>query len=182
MRKIELQVSRWANNSHRLNLWIGTAALMLLPVLAVGGTDKGGFIFLGVLLTGVGIAYELAARVGTRAYRPAAGIALTAGFLLCWINGAIGIIGSDDNPANNIFYIVPAVAVAGAILARFQPYGMTLTMVAAAVAQAIVFVGMLLGGLGFTGPITVFFTALWLTSAWLFRKAAREQTVAGAVP
>jgi hypothetical protein len=24
------------------------------------------------------------------------------------------------------------------------------------------------------GPITAFFTALWLLSAWLFRKAARE--------
>jgi membrane protein YdbS with pleckstrin-like domain len=26
--------------------------------------------------------------------------------------------------------------------------------------------------------LTVFFTALWLLSAWLFRKAAREQTIA----
>nr|MBA3525748.1 hypothetical protein [Sphingomonas sp.] len=31
----------------------------------------------------------------------------------------------------------------------------------------------LIAGLGFTGPITVFFTALWLIAAWLFQRAGR---------
>jgi len=30
--------------------------------------------------------------------------------------------------------------------------------------------------------LTAFFAALWLTSAWLFRKAAREQVPADAAP
>jgi hypothetical protein len=57
---------------------------------------------------------------------------------------------------------------------------MARAMVATALAQALVFAAALIAGLGFTGPITVFFAALWLTSAWLFRKAAREQTATGA--
>jgi len=48
----------------------------------------------------------------------------------------------------------------------------------------------LIAGLGSTGAnwpgaivfLTGFFAALWLLSAWLFRKAAREQTPAGAAP
>jgi hypothetical protein len=45
-------------------------------------------------------------------------------------------------------------------------------------------------GSGSTGPngpgavlvLTVFFAALWLLSAWLFRKAAREQAPVGIAP
>jgi hypothetical protein len=48
----------------------------------------------------------------------------------------------------------------------------------------------LIAGWGATGAnwpqviviLTMFFAALWLGSAWLFRKAAGEQTSAGAAP
>lgn len=68
------------------------------------------------------------------------------------------------------------------MLARFCPMGMSRAMVAAAVAQALAFAVALVAGLGFTGPITIFFAAFWLTSAWLFRKAAREQGPADILP
>ena len=55
-------------------------------------------------------------------------------------------------------------------------------MVATALAQALVSVIALIAGLGDTLILTGFFVALWLTSARLFRKAAREQTPAGATP
>lgn len=159
---------------------------MLLPVLALRSIeevawDPGDFMFLAILLGGVGIAYELAARVTDRsAYLAAAAIALAAAFLSTWINLAVGIIGSEDNPANWIYAGVLAVALAGAALARFRPLGMARAMVAAAIAQALAFVTALAAGLGFTGPITVFFAALWLMAAWLFRRSAREQTPARA--
>jgi hypothetical protein len=161
---------------------------MLLPVLAMRVTDEvardpGDFMFLGILLVGVGVAYELAARVTDRsAYRAAVGIALAAGFLHIWINLAVGFIGSEDNNANWIYGGVLAVAVAGAVVARFRALGMARAMVATAIAQALAFVLALVAGLGFTGPITMFFAALWLISAWLFRKATRQQTPASAVP
>jgi hypothetical protein len=151
---------------------------MLFPVVALrmsdgAAGDVGDFMFLAILLAGVGIAYELAARIGPRhAYRAALGVALAAGFLHLWINLAVGIIGHEENPANLIYVAVIVVAVVGAALARFRPMGMARAMVAAAIAQVLVFAVALAAGLGFTGPITVFFAALWLISASLFRKAA----------
>ena len=165
----------------RVAVWGTAAALMLLPVLAIGITegvawDAGDFTFLVILWIGVGAAYELAARVSDRsAYTAAVGIALAAAFLLTWINLAVGIIGNEDNPANLMYGGVLAIGIVGAIAARFRPHGMAPAMVATALAQALVFLIALLVGFGFTGPITVFFAALWLISAWLFRKAANSR-------
>jgi ABC-type uncharacterized transport system permease subunit len=103
------------------------------------------------------------------------------------MNGAVGVIGSEDDAANLMFGGVLAVGIAGAIIARFQPGAMARVLVATALAQVLVAVIALIAGLG-SGPnwpvdilvLTGFFVALWLISAWLFRKAAREQSPAGA--
>jgi hypothetical protein len=168
--------SRW-----RVAAWGTAAALILLPLLAMQVTDEvdwdlADFAFAGALLVGVGVTYELAARMtASRAYRAAVGVALGAAFILVWMNLAVGIIGTEDDSANLMYGGVLAVGIVGAICARFQPHGMARALVATALAQALVAVIALIAGLGFTGPITVFFAALWLISAWLFRKAAREQ-------
>ncbi len=168
------------DGSLRLAAWGAAAALMLLPVFAIRATeqtasDPSDFVFLAILLAGVGAAVEVAARVpGRNAYKVAVGFAVAAALLSTWINLAVGIIGNESNPANLIYYAVLAIAVGGAIVARFKPGGMSRAMLAAAVAQVAVFVAALGAGLGFTAPITVFFTALWLASAWLFRRAGRE--------
>jgi len=77
---------------------------------------------------------------------------------------------------------VLAVGIIGAIIARFQPHGMARALVATALAQALVAVIALIAGLGHTLILTGSFVALWLTSARLFRKAARELTPPGAAP
>jgi hypothetical protein len=56
---------------------------------------------------------------------------------------------------------------------------MAIALVATAVAQVTVAIVALVAGYGFTGPLTVFFTGLWLASAWLFRKAAGREGVRG---
>jgi hypothetical protein len=171
----------------RLAVWGGAAALMALPVVAIRATepvpsDPRDFVFLAILLAGLGTVYEVAARVTDHiAYLAAAGIAIAAALLNVWINLAVGVIGSEDNPANMIYFAVLAVAAAGAILARFRPLGMARAMVVTAIAQAAAFAIVLAAGLGFTWPITVFFAGLWLISAWLFRKAARGRLQAEAV-
>ena len=164
-------------------VWGGAAALMLLPVVAIRGTDAaawdppGDFVFLAVLLVALGLAYELAARVPDRqAYAAGAGIAAAAALLGAWINLAVGIVGSEDNPANLIFAAPIAVAAAGAVLARLRAAGMALATTAAALAQLLAFAVAFAAGIGFTGPITILFTGLWLVSAWLFGRAAREAT------
>jgi hypothetical protein len=88
-----------------------------------------------------------------------------------------------------MYFGVLAVGIIGALIARFQPPGMARALLAMALAQALVAVIALIAGLGTPAspPLEIlllngFFVALWLTSAWLFRKAAREQVHAGAAP
>jgi hypothetical protein len=146
------------------------------------------FVFAGALVAGVGAIFEVVAKTTSNlAYRAAVAIALAAGFFLIWLNGAVGIIGSEDNPANLMFGGVLAVAIAGAVLARFQPGGMARAMIAAAAAQMLVAVIALVAGTGLpaSGPLEVLspsagFAVLWLTAAWLFRRTMRAGNSASA--
>ncbi len=173
----------------------GAAALMLLPLAAMQVTDAvdwdaADFAIFGVMLGTVGCTYLLAARMtGNGAYRAAVGVALMAAFILVWMNLAVGIIGSEDNPANLIYGGVLAVGITGAFVARFQPPGMARALTATALAQLSVVVTALIAGWGLPASGTLelmglngSFAALWLLSACLFRRAAWAQAPASAVP
>jgi hypothetical protein len=174
MNHTALHRNRW-----RLAAWGSAAALILLPLVAMRFTTEVNwgprdFAFAIALVLFVGIAYEAAVRMSAhRAYRAAAGLALAATFVVWWANAAVGIIGSEDNPVNLLFDAVPLLGIVGGLLVRFRAHGMARVMVAVAGAQVAVAAFAFAGGFGFTGPFTVFFTAMWLTSAWLFAKAAR---------
>ncbi len=177
--------SRW-----RITGWGAAALLLLLPLFAMQFSDdvvwdETDFIVFGAMLLAAGGAFELALRMKVNnAYRAAVGVAVAAAFLLVWINLAVGIIGSKDNPANLMYGEVLAVAVVGAIIGRFQPFGMARALSATALAQALAGAIALTAGWGSTAPsfpeatvfLTGFFGTLWLISAWLFRRAARAQT------
>ncbi len=145
------------------------------------------FLLLGAIGAGfVAVFRVLAARMpGNTAYKFAVALALVAAFLLFWVNGAVGIIGDEDNDANMMYGGVVAVGFVGSIIARFQPHGMAHALFATALAQVLVAAIALSAGWGSSGPIwprdvlflTAFFAALWGGSALLFRRAAaREQT------
>ena len=173
-----------------------TAFILLIPLLAMQITDEvvwglADFAMAGTLLVGTGLMYELVARkTGNIAYRAAVGIMLAAAFLIVGINLAVGIIGTEDNPANLMYIGVLAVGIIGALIARFQPHGMSCVLFTTAFIQVLIAVIALIGGMGSTGPIwpwdlllmNGFFAALFVGSALLFRKAAREQTPTDAVP
>jgi hypothetical protein len=170
-------------------VWGGAALLMLLPLVAMQFTKEVAwrpfdFIVAGFMLLAACGTCELGARMSSStAYRAAIGIAVGAGFLLVWINLAVGIIGTEDDPANLMFGGVLMVGAAGAFVARFKPQGMARALVATAVAQALVALIALVAGLGLeAAALSAFFTALWLASAGLFRRAAREQTPAAEAP
>ena len=173
-------MKRW-----RIVGWSAAAALLLAPLVAMQFTDEvawDGFDFAvaALLIGGVGGAFELALRrAPNRAFLAASALALAGAFVMTWANLAVGIIGSENHPANNMFFGVVGVALLGAVLGRFRPAGLVRAMVAAAVAQVLVAVVALAAGWGFIGPFTVFFTALWLFAAALFRKAARQQASGG---
>lgn len=169
---------RW--NPWRVAGWGAGAALLLLPLIAMQFTDEvkwdlADFIFAGALVAGVGASYELAVRkTGNRAYRAGMAVALATAFALVWANAAVGLIGSEDHPANAMFHGVLGVGIAGALIARLRPLGMAWALVATAAAQVAVVVIAAVAGMGSAGPITLFFVVLWLASAWLFRKAREK--------
>jgi hypothetical protein len=181
-----------ARNAYRsvVGVALATAFILLIPLLAAPAWTLFDFVFAGALIFGTGLTYVLVARkAGNIAYRAAVGIALAAAFLLVWLTGAVGIIGSEDNNANSMYIGVLAVGIIGAIVARFRPHGMARALFATALAQALVAVIALIIGLGspwsppgVLGPLILngFFAALFVGSALLFRDAAREQTPADA--
>ena len=171
--------SRW-----RIAGWSIPALLLLLPLVAMRFTEEvnwtaSDFIFAGVLFGSVGLAFEfIVRRSESLACRFGAALAVVAAFLTIWINGAVGMIGSEGNPYNLLFGGVLLVALIGAILARLEPAGMTRAMIVTAIAQAAI------GAFGLsTDPrgavLSIGFAGLWLLAAALFWSAAREQAAAG---
>lgn len=176
----------WSGSRWRIAGWSAAALILLYPLVAMRFTDEvnwgaADFLFMGVLLGGVGLGLELAVRnTANAAYRAAAGLALLSALLLVWINAAVGIIGSEDEPVNLLFGGVLAVAFVGAVAARFRPAGLAWTMAATAFAQASVpavasAFGLCPAPLLWSAKVlalTGVFAAMWLLSAGLFRKAA----------
>ncbi|MBO9624558.1 MAG: hypothetical protein J7500_17760 [Sphingomonas sp.] len=167
----------------RLLFWGGAAALLTIPLLARWPWTASDFLFAAVMFGTVGGIFELAMRMTPNpAYRAAVAVALGASFLLVWINGAVGIIGDEDNAANLMYLGVIGVALAGAAIALFKAAGMARAMFAAAGAQGVVTAIVLLAGLGANEPpgalgvlgLNLFFLLPWLVSGALFRRAARD--------
>lgn len=99
--------------------------------------------------------------------------ALCTAFLLTWIIPAVGIYERSGDPYDLPFYGVLAVGVIGALISRFRPKGMALTLASMAAAQVLVEMSGIIAGLGSRILLNGFFTVLWLGSALLFRNAAQ---------
>lgn len=173
----------------RIAPWVGAGLLLLTPLVAMQFTQEvqwtaSDFVIMGIMLAVPLGAFELTVRASPSiAFRAGVAVAMVATFLLVWINLAVGIIGSEDNPANLMFLGVIALGVAGAFIANFRADGLSRTLLAMAIAQGLAGTVALAARWGSTGenwpqPIVVLtglFVLLWLGSAWLFHKAARSQ-------
>ncbi|WP_044516271.1 hypothetical protein [Hymenobacter sp. DG25B] len=173
-----------------LRLALVTAFLLLIPLVAMQFTREvnwtfSDFVFAGVLLFGAGLTFLLIARMGnTSTYRLAAGVGVLAGLLLVWANAAVGLVGSEDNPANLLFGGVLLVALAGALVARFRPMGTSNAMFAASLTYVVVTIIALFiwkPAADVAEPsvylvnvvvANALFAGLWAVSGWLFRRAA----------
>lgn len=158
--------------------WGTIAALIALPGIAMLFTREvnwtaSDFVIAALLLGGVGLAFEMVVRAsGNIAYRGGAALALGLSLLMLWANAAVGIAGSENNPVNLWFNLVPLVAMAGAIAARLRARSMAAAMMAAALAQLLA--GVIAQSQGhFTWVFTGLWIGGWLAAAWLFRRAAR---------
>jgi hypothetical protein len=180
-------------NKNIIRIALVTAVILLVPLAAMLFTDEvnwtwSDFVVAGTLLFGSGLIYELIARkAGDGAYRAAVGVALATALLLVWVNLAVGIIGSESNPVNLMYFGVIAVGIAGAAIARLRPLGMAHAMFATACTQAMVPVIALIvskaqarsmqkppGVLGVLA-LNTFFVMLFVVSALLFRRSAPKR-------
>jgi hypothetical protein len=173
-------------NKNVVRLALATAFILLLPLLAMQRSSgvnwsPADVVVAGALLFGTGLMYELATRKADgMAYRAAVCMALSATFLLVWINLAVGMIGSEDNPANLIYGLVLAVGIIGAAMARLRPQGMGRTLFAMAATQALVAaIALMIGAFHAAGSdaslhilgVNALFVVLFSGSALLFLRA-----------
>ena len=159
--------------------WGTAVGIILLPLAAMQFTAEvdwsvGDFVIASLMLGLVGLAIELTVlKSNNMTCRIAAGLAIIASLLIVWVNGAVGMIGSEDNPFNLLFLGVIPLALVGAALASFRPAGMALAMLLAGIAQAsLALVGTAADLRG--GIFSALLAGLWFLSAALFRMASRQ--------
>lgn len=175
-------------------LALATGFILLTPLVAMLFTDEivwtlSDFIVAGSLLFGTGLTYILVTRIlaprmgDNIVYRVAVGFSLFTGLFLIWVNLAVGIIGSENNPINLLYFGVIAVGIIGAFISRFRPEGMIFTLFAMAFAQVSVAVIALFAGMHQSPDSSVteivgvngFLCMLFVVSALLFQYAAKKQ-------
>jgi len=175
-----------------IRLALITASILCVPLVGMQFSDEVDwslfdFVAAGALLFGTGLTFELVVRKSAGvAYRIATGLSCATALLLIWINLAVGLIGSEDNPANVLYLSVLMVGGVGAAAARLRPQGMARALFVTALVQAVVPVLAIviwrppvaneenLGGLIGVFFLNAFFVLLFVASAVLFRRAGDE--------
>jgi hypothetical protein len=171
----------WPTSVWRKLMWSGAIALLLAPGIGMQFSTEVNwtpvdFIVFGTMLAIAGGIVEIAARASRdQAYLIATVIAVGAGFLMVWANLAVGIIGSENNPANLIFFGVLGVGVLGALIARLRAAGMARALQATALAQFAAAITAAAVGWGQVWVFTAIYIALWLSSARLYANAAERE-------
>lgn len=169
--------------SVRWLVWGFAAGLLLLPALAMRLTEEvtwnaADFLRAGLAGLVFGATYEWGRRAPFgRAYRGAVALSIVACLGLTMANGAVGLVGAADAPANRLFMAVPVVVVLGTLLSRLRPGGMAFTMAATALAQIGVGAALLADQPEHAGEalgVTAIFTAIWIFALFLFWRSGRR--------
>lgn len=164
----------------RTALWFGAALVFSLPLIASLLSSEmnwsfADFALFGAMVFGVCAMYELGMYISSnRAYRLGFALTLFGMFVLVFVNLAVGIIGSEDNPANLAFFGIPLVGVTGALLSRFSARGLARTLSVMAISQVSAAFLAPASDLMLMALVTGVFTTLWLAAAQAFRVAARN--------
>ena len=170
--------SRWT-----LFIWGGAAALLSVPFFAMRFTSEvkwtaSDFLVMGTLLAVVCGIIELAARRGgNAAYKLGVIAAVGGGFLIVWINLAVG---HEHAPYDYPFYLALLVGLVGSAIARLRPKGMMAAMLATAAALVVALRFAMVheadaegGNLLVTAVASAAIAMPFLIAAWLFRRASR---------
>lgn len=179
-----------SRSAWRIFGWTAAGCLVLAPLVAMQFTrevqwDAFDFLVFGGMVLFAGLGLEaLLRRSGGVAYRTGAALTTLGLFLLVWVNLAVGIIGSEDNPANLLVAGVIAIGIGGAIVTRGRAVGMARVLGVMAIVQAAIAGFAVIAGIGTDGPIwprdvigaNGMFVVIWMAAAALFHLAARRAT------
>ncbi|WP_375290716.1 hypothetical protein [Qipengyuania sp.] len=169
-------------NGWRIALWGAAAALLLIPAVAMRYTREvnwtaSDFVFGGVLLAALVAGFEVAMCVGRNApHRLGIAIAALTGFLTVWINGAVGILGSEDEATNLAFIALVCGAVIAGFVTWFRARPMVWVMAALSVSQFVVGIAAALWtmpGHQVEWGVLAFFAVLWGGAAACFSGSAK---------
>lgn len=173
-----------------LGMALITQLILVIPLLAMLFTDEVNwsptdFALMGVLLFSAGLAFILITRSeGRLIQRAAFGLAIGITLLMCWVNLAVGLIGSGPNIANLLYIGVLAVEIIAAVRIRFRANDMERVMYYTALALGIVAIIALIGSVyGFVETsvieiisVNAFFATLFVGAGMLFRYGAKQQS------
>lgn len=173
--------------NHVIGIMLGAAGILLIPLIAMQFTSEVNwtmfdFVFAWVLLTGAGLSFTFVSnRSKSVVYKAAAGLTVFTALFLIWANGAVGIIGNEDNPANLLYGAVLATLFLGSIIAGLKARPMSYVLYAAALVHALVPVAAFIiwrpsvtADLVKVFAVSSFFVVLWLGAGLLFRRAGMD--------
>jgi len=133
----------------------------------------GDFLIAAILISGVGLGVEWAVRRSSNpAFRAAAAVALVGAFLLAWINAVAHLVAGRDHPANLAVLMIPLLGLALGWVARWQAAGLARAMLVMAAVQGLLALVVAATTSTKHALVLVVFTAPWLLSAFLFRRAS----------
>ena len=174
------RTSKDASRIWRFIMWGTILALLILPGLAMQVTREvnwtaSDFVFAAVLLGSVGLGVELTVRAsGAWSYRGAMFIAIALTFLTVWANGAVGIIGNEDNPLNLLYLLSLLIGWVAAAIVRFRAQPTSRIVAAIAISQFAI------AGVAAVNGYWVWIAAAvigggWSLSSFLFDRSAMER-------
>lgn len=126
----------------RIAAWTGAGLVLMIPLIAMRFTGEVRWtgldfaVAVAILAALIGAA-ELAVRLSNDwLYRAGVAVAVVAAFLMVWAQGAVGLVGSENDLFNLLFLLPLLVGATGALVGRFRAGGMSRTLWAMAAVQA----------------------------------------------
>lgn len=179
------------NKKSILFIILFTIGLLLIPLIAMQFTEEVqwtpiDFLAAGILLSGTGLTYVFLKKVShSMIYRVALAITLLTSLVMIWANLAVGLIGSENEAINQLYFILIATVFLAGYIVKFQPKGMFKVMMLIATLQSsIVIIALSLGYQHVYGSsiaeilaVNGFFILLWATSGLLFKSLPHQNEV-----
>src|SRR5690606_8891261 len=163
-----------------------TVCLLLIPFLLKADWDLADYIVASILLYSTGLTFALVTRKFKGiVYKLAVAITCASALFLVWANLAVGLIGSENNSVNLIYFVMVLVAFIAAVITKFRADSMAYIMFSMAGFQVLSAL-IILASVGINNPeyntdnlviyngVHGFFTVQFILAGLLYRKAAHE--------